>query len=448
VPVPSGELFTGMFVPEQVREATSDRAWLQAMLDTEAALAAAEAEAGLIPAKAAESIAAACDEGAFNPEAIGREARSVGVPVIPLLRALRERLDDGAAGFVHYGATSQDVMDTAAMLVARRALVLIEAELDAVAAACAGLAEQHRGTLMAGRTLMQQGLPTTFGLKAAIWLDSIVAARERLDSVSLAVQFGGASGTLASLGEGSEQVVGLLAKRLDLDEPAIPWHTSRVRVADLGASLALVAGALEKIGLDVVLLSQSEIGEVAEPSGGGRGGSSTLPHKRNAIGSVLAIACARRVRGAAGVLLAAMPQELERAAGAWQSEWEPLREGLALTGGAAAAVREALEGLEVRPERMRENLNATGGLLMAESVVGALGERLGRRRARELVDGACERALDTGTSLREQLIGDGAVSDELSEEEIDRALDPAGYLGSAEAFIDRALSRYRGDRGR
>ena len=446
--MPSGELFTGMFVPEQVREATSDRAWLQAMLDTEAALAAAEADAGVIPAEAAAAIGTACDAGGFDVEAIGREGRSVGVPVISLLRALRERVDDEAAGFVHYGATSQDVMDTAAMLVARRALERIEAELDGVAAACADLAEQHRGTLMAGRTLMQHGLPTTFGLKAAGWLDSIVAARERLDSVSLAVQFGGASGTLASLGEGSEQVVGLLAKRLDLDEPAIPWHTSRVRVADLGASLALVAGVLEKIGLDVVLLSQTEVGEVAEPSGGGRGGSSTLPHKRNAIGSVLAIACARRVRGAAGVLLAAMPQELERAAGAWQSEWEPLRESLALTGGAAAAVREALEGLEVRPERMRENLDATGGLLMAESVVAALGQRVGRRRARELVDAACGRALDGGTSLREQLIGDGAVSDELSEEEIDRALDPGGYLGSAEAFIDRALSRYRGDRGR
>jgi 3-carboxy-cis,cis-muconate cycloisomerase len=448
VSVPSGELFTGIFVPEQVREATSDRAWLQAMLDTEAALAAAEADAGVIPAEAAAAIGTACDAGGFDVEAIGREGRSVGVPVISLLRALRERVDDEVAGFGHCGATSQDVMDTAAMLVARRVIERIEPELDGVARACAGLAEQHRGTLMAARTLMQHGLPTTFGLKAAGWLDSIVAARERLDSVSLAVQFGGASGTLASLGEGSERVVGLLAKRLDLDEPAIPWHTSRVRVADLGASLALVAGALEKIGLDVVLLSQTEVGEVAEPSGGGRGGSSALPHKRNAIGSVLAIASARRVRGAAGVLLAAMPQELERAAGAWQSEWEPLRESLALTGGAAAAVREALEGLEVRPERMRENLDATGGLLMAESVVGALGDRLGRRRARELVDAACERALDRGTSLREQLIGDEAVSTELSEEEIDRALDPGGYLGSAEAFIDRALSRYRGDRGR
>jgi 3-carboxy-cis,cis-muconate cycloisomerase len=446
--VPSGELFTGMFVPEQVREATSDRAWLQAMLDVEAALAAAEAETGVIPADAAAAIGAACDAEGFDAEAIGREGRSAGVPVVPLVRALRERIDGENAGFVHYGATSQDVMDSAAMLVARRALERIQPELDRVAAASAVLAEQHRGTLMAGRTLVQQGLPITFGLLAAGWLDAVLAAKARLDSVSLAVQLGGAAGTLASVGPEGMRIVGLLAKRLDLEEPGLPWHTSRIRVADLGASLALTAGTLEKIALDVVLLAQTEIGELAESSAGGRGGSSTLPHKRNAIGSVLAIACARRVRGAAGVLLAAMPQELERAAGGWQSEWEPLREALALTGGAAAAVREALEGLEVRPERMHENLDATGGVLMAESVVGALGERVGRRRARALVDAACERALDGGTSLREQLIGNGAVSDELSEDEIDRALDPTGYLGSAEAFIDRALSRYRRDRGR
>ena len=443
-----GELFTGMFVPERVQEATSDRAWLQAMLDAEAALAASEAEAGLIPGKAAEAIGEACDAGDFDLEAVGLDAHRVAVPVVPLVRALRDRLDDETAGYAHYGATSQDIMDTAGMLVARRALTAIDEEADGVAAACAGLAEEHRETLMAGRTLLQHGLPTTFGLKAAGWLDSVVSARARLGSVSLAVQFGGAAGTLASLGEGGERVVALVAKRLELEDPAIPWHTARLRVADLGASLALMAGALEKISLDVVLLSQTEVAEVAEASGGGRGGSSTLPHKRNAVGSVLAIACARRVRGAAGVLLAAMPQEHERAAGAWQSEWGPLTEALAMTGGAAGAVREALDGLEVRADRMRENLEATGGLLMAESVVAALGERVGRGRARELVDAASDRALDAGTPLREQLVGNPGVSAELSEQEIDRALDPAGYLGSADAFIDRALSRYRGDRGR
>ena len=277
-------------------------------------------------------------------------------------------------------------MDSAAMLVASRALGVIRPELDGVAAACAELAERHRETPMAGRTLLQQALPVTFGLKAAVWLDSVVSARERLGSVSLAVQLGGPVGTLASLGPGAERVVGLLAARLGLDEPAVPWHAIRGRIADLGASLAITAGALEKIALDLVLLSQTEVGEVAEPSGGGRGGSSSMPHKRNPAGSVVAIACARRVRGDAGVLLAAMPQELERAAGAWQSEWGPLSDALSLTGGAAAAMRDALEGLEVRPERMRENLE----LLRAQ----------------------------------------------LSEPEL------AEDLGSAGAFVDRALSRY------
>jgi 3-carboxy-cis,cis-muconate cycloisomerase len=432
----------GLFVPEAVREAASEVAWLQAMLDMEAALAAAEAEAGLIPSDAAEAIAAACDAGSFDPEAIAREGRSSGNPVVPLVAALRSKLDDEAAGFVHHGATSQDVMDTAGMLVASRTLELIDAGLNAVAASCARLAEEHRGTLMAGRTLLQQALPTTFGLKAAGWLDPVVSARERLGSLSFAAQLGGAAGTLASLGTDGERVAALLAKRLGLDEPPVPWHTARLRVADLGSSLALTAGTLEKIALDIVLLSQTEVGEVAESSTGGRGGSSTLPHKRNPVGSVLTIACARRVRGAAGVLLEAMAQEHERAAGAWQSEWAPLGEALALTGGAASSLGDALDGLEVRADRMRENLEATGGVLMAESVVTALAERVGQRRARELVDGAVGRALDAGGSLRDELISDEAVSSELSEQEIDRVLDPAGYLGSADSFIDRALSRY------
>jgi 3-carboxy-cis,cis-muconate cycloisomerase len=441
-----GDPFSGLFVPEFARQATSGEAWLEAMLDVEAALAEAEAEAGLIPSEAAEAIEKARTAGRFDPEAISAEGRVSGNPVVPMVSALREKVGGDAAGFVHYGATSQDVMDTAAMLVARTALNGIRAELEGVADACARLAEGHRETPMVGRTLLQQAVPISFGLKAAGWLDAIVGVRARLDSLSLAVQLGGAAGTLSSLGDGGERVVGLLAARLGLDEPAVPWHTARLRIADLGASLALAAGALEKIAQDLVLLSQTEVGEVAEPSGGGRGGSSTLPHKRNPVGSVLAIACARRVRGDASVLLAAMPQEHERAAGAWQSEWVPLSEALALTAGGASALREALDGLEVRPDRMGENLEATGGLIMAESVVAALGERLGRAPARELVDAACGRALASGTPLRDQLVGDEAVSGELSAEEIDRALDPAGYLGSAGAFVDRALERYRGYR--
>jgi 3-carboxy-cis,cis-muconate cycloisomerase len=438
--------FSALFVPEFAREAVGGQAWLEAMLDVETALAAAEAEAGMIPAEAAEAIERARSADGFDPEAIAAQGRASANPVVPLVGALRQKVGGDAAGFVHFGATSQDVMDTAAMLVSSRALTGIREELDGVAAACAGLAEEHRETPMVGRTLLQQALPISFGLKAAGWLDAIIGARERLDTLSLAVQLGGAAGTLSSLGEGGERVVRLLAERLGLDEPAVPWHTARLRVADLGAALALTAGTLEKIAQDLVLLSQTEVGEVAEPSGGGRGGSSTLPHKRNPTGSVLAIACARRVRGDVGVLLAAMPQEHERAAGAWQSEWAPLSDALGLTAGGASALREALDGLDVSPDRMRANLEATGGLIMAESIVSALGERVGRARARELVDAACERAMDSKTPLRDQLVGDEAVGGELSEEEIDLALDPAGYLGSAGAFVDRALERYRGYR--
>jgi 3-carboxy-cis,cis-muconate cycloisomerase len=379
----SDGLFSGLFIPDGIRTLTSDRAWLQAMLDFEAALAGAEAEVGIVPAEAASEIAGACEADRFDLEALGREARLSASPVVPLVAALRGQVSEEAAGHVHQGATTQDVMDTAAMLVSRRAVAWIETELDGVLEPCARLAEEHRATPMVARTLLQQALPTTFGLKAAGWLDGIVDAEERLSRVRLAVQLGGAAGTLASLGSDGLRVLGLLSARLELDEPTVPWHTARGRVAELGAALALLSGALEKVALDVVLLSQTEVGEVAEASDGGRGGSSALPHKRNPVGSVLAIASARRVRGAVSVLLASIAQEHERAAGAWQAEWVPLREALALTGGAVTSVREALGGLEVRPERMRQNL-------------------------------------------------------ELLDEEAGRA-----DLGSAEAFVDRALARYR-----
>jgi 3-carboxy-cis,cis-muconate cycloisomerase len=381
----SGDPFSRLFVPEAVAATTSGEAWLGAMLEVEGALAEVEAEGGLIPPEAAKAIQAACDASGFDVDRLSTAGRASANPVVPLVAELREKVGGDAAGFVHFGATSQDVMDSAAMLVASRALGVIRPELDGVAAACAELAERHRETPMAGRTLLQQALPVTFGFKAAVWLDSLVSARERLDSVSLPVQLGGPAGTLASLGPGGERVVGLLAARLGLDEPAVPWHATRGRIADLGASLAIIAGALEKIALDVVLLSQTEVGEVAEPSGDGRGASSSMPHKRNPAGSVVAIASARRVRGDAGVLLAAMPQELERAAGAWQSEWGPLSDALGLTGGAASAMHEVLEGLEVRPERMKENLELLRGELSEAEASDDLGS------AGALVDRALSR---------------------------------------------------------
>ncbi len=448
--MPSEDLFAPIFVPAPLREAVSGVAWLQAMLDAERALAAAEARAGVIPTDAAEAIAARCSADGFDVEAIAEDGRRIGNPAEPLARALAAAVGGEAGCWVHFGATSQDIVDTAAMLVARRALDLILVELDAVAAGCAALAETHRSTLVAGRTLLQQALPTTFGLKAAGWLVAVLDARRRLAAVraeGLAAELGGAAGTLAALGGDGPAVLRLFAEELGLPEPVLPWHTSRVRIADLGAALDLTAGVLAKIALDVALMAQTEVGEVAEPAAGGRGGSSALPHKRNPIGATLAAACGRQVHALAGVLSGGLAQEHERAIGAWHAEWQALTGALALTGGAAAWMREVVEGLEVDPERMRSNLEATRGLLMAESVAVMLARSVGRLDAHALVGEVCARAAESGRTLRDELVADPRVSERLTAEELDAALDPAGYLGSAEAFVDRALARYREETG-
>jgi 3-carboxy-cis,cis-muconate cycloisomerase len=441
-------LFGPIFVPQRFREAVSGRAWLGAMLEAEAALATAEARVGLIPDEAAAAIASRCDAGLFDPEGIGEKGAAQGNPVPALVRALTgavAEVSEEAARYVHKGATSQDITDTAAMLVTRRSLGLILPEVDGIAAACARLAETHRDTLMAGRTLLQQALPTTFGLKAAGWLVSVLEARRRLleaRSSRLAAQLGGAAGTLASLGCSGASVLREFARELGLAEPPVPWHTDRTRIAEVGGALSLLAGVLGKISLDVILMAQTEVGEIAEPAGEGRGGSSTLPHKRNPVLCVTASASARRVHDLSRTLFAAMAQEHERATGAWHSEWEALSGALALTGGAAAAVREATEGLEVHPEKMRDNLDETGGMLLAENVSSVAAEHLGRLEAHDVVEAACRRALEEGKPLREALLEVRGIRESLSPEEIDAALDPAGYLGSARTFVDRALDLY------
>ena len=445
----AGEPFRPIFVPDEFREAVSGRAWIGAMLEAEGALAVAQARVGLIPREAAETIVSCCDVDRFDPEEVGRRGRAQGNPVPPLVRALTEAVSgvsEDAASHVHKGATSQDIMDTAAMLVCRHALGLILTEIEEIAAACAGLADTHRDTMMPGRTLLQQALPTTFGNKAAGWLVSVLEVKGRLLAVietGLAVQLGGAAGTLASLGPAGTRVLGEFARELGLAEPVVPWHTDRARISEIGGALSLVAGVLAKISQDVILMAQTEVGEVAEPAEEGRGGSSTLPHKRNPILSVTAAANARRVLDLSHTLQAAMVGEHERATGAWHSEWEALSDTLALAGGAAAAVREVTEGLEVHPQKMLENLNATGGLLLAENVTTAAAEHLGRLEAHDLVEEASHRALEGGKSLREELLSGPRLGEVLSEEEIDAALDPAGYLGSAGEFVDRALQLYR-----
>ena len=416
------------------------------MLAFEAALARAEARAEVIPAAAAEAIAAACRVERFDVAAIHREASLAGTPAIPLVRMLTERVGGEAGGFVHWGATSQDAIDTALVLQMRDGLDLLIDGLLGIARRCAQLAEEHRRTPMVGRTLLQQALPITFGLKAARWLESATRNVHRLTEVrerALAVQLGGAVGTLAALGPAGPRVAELLGEELGLAVPALPWHTERDRIAEVAAALGIVAGAMAKIATDLTLLRQSEVGELGETPVPGKGGSSTLPQKRNPVDATMASAAARLAIGLVPVVLNAMSQEHERAAGGWQAEWEAVPRLFSYTACAVVRVGEAIEGLTVNAARMRANLAASGGLVMAEALTMALAVRLGRPEAFRLVRSAVERATTTGDDLRQAALADERIRAVLSPQEIEEALDPERYLGSAGVFVDRALAAYR-----
>jgi 3-carboxy-cis,cis-muconate cycloisomerase len=446
-----GGLFGGVLARGRVAAEVSDAAWLRAMLDVEAALARAQARAGLLSDAEAEAIAAAAaDPGRFDADAIGAEAARSGNPVVPLVKALTDAVEGTAAGHVHAGATSQDVLDSAAMLVAHRALGPLLDDLDAAADAAAALAEEHAGTVMAGRTLLQQALPVTFGLKAATWLTGLDEAGARLDEVRrtrLAVQFGGAAGTLASTGEAGPEVLAHLAGELGLAEPVLPWHTIRTRPADLGGALGAAAGVIAKAGRDVVLLAQTEVGEVREGVPG-RGGSSTLPHKQNPVAAISAVAAAMRAPGLVATLLGAMAHEHERAAGPWHAEWRPFSDLLETVGSAAAWLRDCLEHLEVDAARMRANLGLTHGALLAERVTTALAGDLGRHAAHEVVQAAAREAFAGDRPLADVLAATEEVSARLDPAEIARLLDPAGYLGATDELIRRALRAHRAHRER
>jgi 3-carboxy-cis,cis-muconate cycloisomerase len=454
-------LFGGVFARGGVE--AGDAAWLRAMLDAEAGLARALERAGLAPAGAGEAVTAAARAGNFDPNELGGLAALTGNPVPGLARALARQVPQTAVSAVHRGATSQDIVDTAAMLLAKRAISVIQADLARAADAAAGLAAAHRDSIMIGRTLLQQAVPVTFGLVAAGWLTSLDEARAGLDAVGprLAVQFGGAAGTLASLGEAGQRVTALLATELGLAVPVLPWHTDRLRIIDLGAALTRVAAALGKIARDVTLLAQSEVGEVSE--GGGtdqrgadqqapaasprRGGSSAMPHKHNPVASIAILGCTRQVPGLLATLAAASEQELQRAAGAWHAEWEPLTALLRLTGSASSWAVDLLPGLVVDTSRMATNLAATKGLPLAEHVSSLLAGVLGGAQAHDLVAEAGARATSAGLPLRDVLLAVPKLEQRLSSagitaEQIDSALEPSGYLGAAGAFVTAALDAH------
>jgi 3-carboxy-cis,cis-muconate cycloisomerase len=435
-----------LFSTPGMSAAFSSEAHVRGMLAFEAALARAEGRAGIIPQEAATIIAANCRVELFDVAALYREAAIAGTPAIPLVRMLTALVNGDAQKFVHWGATSQDAIDTALMLQTRDGLDLLLEDLLGICAACATLAEQHRHTLMAGRTLLQQALPITFGLKAARWLALTVrqvrALRERRER-TLAVQLGGAAGTLASLGDNGLRVVELLAEELGLPTPDLPWHTERDRVGEIAGALGVVAGAMAKVATDVVLLAQTEVGEASEGVAPGKGVSSAMPQKHNPVDATGAIASARLAIGEVPVILSAMAQEHERAAGEWQAEWMALPNLFRFTAGAVERVRGALDGLQVDSTRMSANLDLTGGLIMAESLTMALALQMGRPEAQRIVKALCDRAVSSGIHLRQAAQEEVQVHALLSLEEIDKALDPGEYLGSTNAFIDLALASYR-----
>lgn len=439
-------LLSGLFSHGPVASETGEVALLQAMLDVEVALTRALAKAGIAPGQAATEVAAAADASTFDLAAIGRGTADTGTPVPAMLSALRSRISEQAAAHLHQGATSQDIVDTALMLVAHRALAPTLAELAGAADACAQLADGHRATLAPGRTLLQQALPLTFGIKAATWLSGLDGAYAELADVrqeALAVQLAGAVGTLAALGDRGLEVMSDVAADLGLAEPPLGWHTVRLRPARLSAALGSALGVMGKIARDVVLLAQTEVAEAAEDAGEGRGGSSTMPHKRNPVGAIAVIACAMRGPGLVATILASMVQEHERAAGAWQAEWEPMLELLRLAGAAATSLRALLEGLEVDAGRMGGNLDTTGGLVMSESVAAALSESIGRPAAQALVSKAAATSAREGRAFREVLADLPEVATALGSDGLAAALDPRRYLGVSDALIGRALAEHR-----
>jgi 3-carboxy-cis,cis-muconate cycloisomerase len=431
-----GGLFDALFETDAVRASTDDTAWLQAMLDVEAAIARAGAGAGLVPPESADAIAASCVAAEFDAADIGRRSVASATWIVPLVADLRAHVPASARGFVHLGATSQDVIDTAMSLVAARTIDVITPILGDVAASLADLTRTHRDTLQIGRTLLQYAAPTTFGLVCAGWLTGVDEAAVQLGRVRrerLAVQFGGAVGTLATYGNDGARVAELVAEDLGLVAPTMPWHTTRVRIDEAAAALGVVAGSLAGVAGDIALLSGSDVGEVAE---GSPGGSSAMPYKRNPSRAVLVTACAHQVPALVATMLGAAAQEHQRAAGRWQAEWPTMTSLLRLVGAATAHTRSMLSDLRVDTRRMRTNLDAAGDVVLADAVVARLAPALGRTRAASVVAEAADRAMRAGTTMRVALV-------DLAPDVVSVAFPgPADCLGATATWIDRALAVY------
>jgi 3-carboxy-cis,cis-muconate cycloisomerase len=439
-------LLAPMLSSATMRAVCDDRATLQCMLDFEAALARAEAAVGIVPAASAEVIAKACRSDRFDLADLAEAATRSGNLAIPLVKALTAevaKINKDAARYVHWGATSQDVIDTAVMLTLRAGIDTLLSDIDRAIAGFARLARQHRNTAVVARTWLQHALPMPFGLKLAEYAASLHRSRGRLKHLkqhSLALQFGGAAGTLAALGDQGWKVAEQLSKLLQLPLPEAPWHSHRDRIADAASVLAIIAGTCGKIARDVQLMMQTDVAEAFEPSGEGRGGSSTMPHKRNPVAAASALAAAIMAPNLAATIFAAQVGDHERSAGPWHAEWPTLPSLLLVTSGALAATVDIAEGLEVDVARMRANLDATGGLIMAEAIAFALAEKVGKQDAHHLVEAASKKAVAEKKTLRAVLEKDPAVTAHLSKEKIAQLFEPMAYQGVSQALIDRLLA--------
>jgi 3-carboxy-cis,cis-muconate cycloisomerase len=442
-------LFDSIFRWEPVAKLFRGDTFLQRMLDFEAALAAAEATSGVIPSSTASVIAAKCRVELFDKQKLAEAAALAGNLAIPLVKQLRTLVaadNKDAAGFVHWGATSQDTIDTALVLQLREALPLISAELEKLCDRLAKMADQHRNTPIVARTWMQHAIPTTLGIKFAGWLAALTRHRERFRETQnrcLVLQFGGAAGTLAALGPQGEVIAKHLSEQLKLPLPQMPWHSHRDRMSEVATTLGLLTGTLGKIARDISLHMQTEIDELREPAEEGRGGSSTMPHKHNPVACAMILAAATRVPGLVATMLTAMLQEDERGLGGWHAEWETLPEIVCLTAGAMRHLANVVPHLEIDVKRMRENLELTKGLIFAEAITAALGEKIPRSQARELIDAASQRAIKEKRHLRDVLHDDQKIAAHLSSDQLDKLFDPRNYTGTSNEFIDRVIENYK-----